>query len=73
MFVEINDDKHRCLPVGFLVVKKEKKPLWKRMRHPVPKKVGGPLTTKKGEKGYNRKRMKRELQEELKEFESEGG
>lgn len=53
-------------------MKKEKKPLWKKMRHPVPKKVGGPLTTKKGEKGYNRKRIKRELQEELKKLESEG-
>ncbi|MGR3311155.1 MAG: hypothetical protein ACUZ77_10325 [Candidatus Brocadiales bacterium] len=50
---------------------KKKKPLWKELRHPVPKKVGGPLTTKKGEKGYNRKRMKKGLQEELKEFESE--
>ncbi len=50
---------------------KNKKPLWNELRHPVPQKVGGPLTTKKGEKGYNRKRMKKGLQEELKEFESE--
>lgn len=46
-------------------MKKENKPLWKKIRHPVPKKVGGPLTTKKGKKGYNRKRMKRALKEEL--------
>lgn len=52
-------------------MKKEKKPLWKKMRHPVPKKIGGPITTKKGKKGYNRKRIKRELQEELTSSEEE--
>ena len=35
-------------------------------RIPLPRKTGGPQTTKKGKKGYNRKREKGRLRKEAK-------
>lgn len=34
---------------------KKKKPWWKKVRKPVPEKTGGPMMTKKGAKGYQRR------------------
>ncbi|MFH2011973.1 MAG: hypothetical protein ABIJ37_04595 [Pseudomonadota bacterium] len=44
---------------------KEKKPLWKMIRIPLPFKKSGPLSTKKGKKGYNRKDAKEEARKEI--------
>ncbi|MEI6288617.1 MAG: hypothetical protein WCP18_03525 [bacterium] len=42
-----------------------KKGVYGSLRLPLPPKVGGPQTTKHGERGYDRKNAKRNLKQEL--------
>jgi len=46
---------------------KVKKPFWKMIRIPLPGKKSRPLSTRKGKKGYNRKRAGEEAKREIKE------
>lgn len=50
--------------------KKEKQKLLGQLRIPIPP-PGGPDTTKKGKKGYNRKDNKKELYNTMREIPSE--
>lgn len=54
----------------FIMSKKEKQKLLGQLRIPIPP-PGGPDTTKKGKKGYNRKDNKKELYNTMREIPSE--
>jgi hypothetical protein len=49
------------------VLMKGKRPFWKMVRIPLPRKKSVPLSTRKGEKGYDRKRAKGEVKREIDE------
>jgi hypothetical protein len=44
-----------------------------KIRLPLPKKPGGPMTTPKGDKGYDRKREREELEFEIESEDGEKG
>jgi len=46
-------------------IMKKRKPLWKMIRIPLPGRTGRPLSTRKGKKGYDRKRAKEEAKQEV--------
>ena len=48
-------------------IPKEKKPIWKMIRIPLPWQKSRPLSTPKGKKGYDRKRAKKEAKGEVAE------
>jgi len=47
--------------------KKKEKPFWRRIRIPLPWQRGGPHSTPKGRKGYDRKAAKEGLRKEMDE------
>lgn len=47
--------------------KKKKKRVELRIRKPLPGKAGGPMTTKKGKKGYDKRRDRAVPEDELEE------
>jgi len=49
------------------VFMKEKRPFWKMIKIPLPEQKNKPLSTKKGKKGYNRKRAREEAKREIDE------
>ncbi|MDY6864232.1 MAG: hypothetical protein SV062_14755 [Thermodesulfobacteriota bacterium] len=45
----------------------KKKPIWKMLRIPIPWQESGPLSTRMGKKGYDRKQVKKEVKREVSE------
>jgi len=48
-------------------MRRRRKPLWKKVRIPLPSQRGGPHTGPKGKKGYDREKAKKEARKQIEE------